>query len=127
MLCLPLPVPFGTNLNEKNKGLGRQSLSMSGKLFYYLRIALETEINFPFSVEFGFFFFGESQHSWKYVEILNENMTYCSWYYLLSRMVLWSALQHYADQQCSKGGIASNHMQAYISGSTPSCSGFFKL
>lgn len=110
------------------KDFRKNYLSMSGKLFYYLRIALETEINFPFSVEFGFFFFFcESQHSWKYVEILNEKMTYCFWYYLLSRMVLQSALQHYADQQCSKGGIASNYMEAYISGSTTSCSGFFRL
>lgn len=47
---------------------------MSGKLFYYLRTALETEIRFPLSRIF--FFFGEPQHLWKYVEILNvENMT----------------------------------------------------
>lgn len=39
------------------KDFRKNYLSMSGKLFYYLRIALETEINFPFSVEFGFFFF----------------------------------------------------------------------
>ena len=113
---------------RKIKNFRKNYLSMSGKLFYYLRIALETEINFPFSrIWLSFFCVCESQHSWKYVEILNESMTYCIRYYLLSRMVLQSALRHYADQQCLKGGVASNCMEAHISGSTASCSGLFRL
>lgn len=34
---------------RKIKDFGKNYLSMSGKLFYYLRTVLETEIHFPFS------------------------------------------------------------------------------
>lgn len=88
---------------RKIKGFGKNCLSMSGKLFYCLRTALETAIRFPFSRIW--LFFCESQHSWKYIQILNvETMTYCFWYYLLSRMILRSTLQYISDQQCLKQG-----------------------
>ena len=40
---------------RKIKDFRKNYLSVSGKLFYYLRIALETEINFPFSVDSLYF------------------------------------------------------------------------
>lgn len=100
IICLP--VPFGTNLNEKNEGLWEKNLSVSGKLFYYLRAALETKIHFPFSRIWPLCV-RELQHLWKYDELLNvENMTYCFGYYFLSRMMLQSLLQYISDQWHSK-------------------------
>lgn len=40
---------------RKIKDFGKNYLSMSGKLFYYLRTVLETEIHFPFGRIWPFF------------------------------------------------------------------------